>query len=158
VAHDEDAAPAKDVAAPLDGPVASPPLADSQAGFRDRYLRRTRTTHLIYRTVVGIVGGLVIVLGVILLPLPGPGWLVIFAGLAILASEFTWAERLLDYARDKVLAWTHWVGRQPLGVRLSIGTACVVIVAAAVIAYLAVVGVPSWLPNGPEHWLDSWVP
>ena len=150
MAHDEDAAAAADVAAPPQGSVDLPRLPTPRPGFRDRYLRRTRTTDLIYRTVVGIVGGLVIVLGVILLPLPGPGWLVIFAGLAILASEFTWAERLLDYARDKVLAWTHWVGRQSLGVRLGIGTACVVIVAAAVLGYLAVVGVPGLAARRPR--------
>ena len=103
-------------------------------------------------------GTLVIALGVVLLPLPGPGWLVIFAGLAILASEFAWAERLLDYARDKVLAWTHWVGRQPWGIRLLIGLATLLVVAAAVVGYLSVVGVPDWLPDRPERWLDSWVP
>ncbi len=127
-------------------------------GFRDRYLRRTRTTHLMYRIVVGVVGTAVIVLGVVLLPLPGPGWLVIFAGLAILASEFEWAARLLDFARDKVLAWTHWVTRQSLFVRLLIGLACVVIVAVAVIGYLEVMGVPSWLPDGLEGWIKSTLP
>lgn len=146
MAHDEDAASRTDVAAPV------------RRGFRDRYLRRTRTTHLVYRIVVGVVGGLVIALGIVLLPLPGPGWLVIFAGLAILASEFTWAERLLDYARDKVLAWTHWVARQSLTVRLAFGVACVVVVALAVLGYFEVVGVPGWFPDGPEDWLNSWLP
>jgi len=45
-----------------------------------------------------IAGTTVIVIGIILLALPGPGWLVIFAGLAILATEFTWAERLMRFA------------------------------------------------------------
>jgi uncharacterized protein (TIGR02611 family) len=154
VAHDEDASAPVDVSPrPVDR-AEEPP----RPGIRDRYLRRTRTTRLIYRFVVGIVGTLVIALGIVLLPLPGPGWLVIFAGLAILASEFTWAERLLDYARDKVLAWTHWVGRQALGIRLLIGAACVVIVAAALFGYFEVVGVPGWLPDGPERWLNSLLP
>jgi uncharacterized protein (TIGR02611 family) len=127
-------------------------------GFRDRYLRRTRTTHLVYRVVVGVVGSAVIALGIVLLPLPGPGWLVIFAGLAILASEFEWAERLLDYARDKVLGWTHWVGRQSLVVRALIGVGCVLIVAAALFGYFEIIGVPGWLPDGPERWLKSSLP
>ncbi len=126
-------------------------------GIRDRYFRRTRTTHLIYRAVVGVVGAAVIVVGIILLPLPGPGWLIIFAGLAILASEFTWAQRLLEFARVRVMAWTHWAVRQPLWVRLLIGLGCVVIVALAVLAYLIVFGVPSWLPGGPTTGLESWV-
>ncbi len=133
-------------------------VAPEAPGFRDRYLRRTRTTHLIYRVFVGIVGTLIVALGVVLLPLPGPGWLVIFAGMAILASEFAWAARLLDYARDRVLAWTHWVGRQSLGIRLLIGIALVLVVAFVIVGYLSVVGVPSWFPDGFESWLDSWVP
>ena len=40
-----------------------------------------------------------IVLGLILIPLPGPGWAVVIAGLAVLATEFTWAERLLHFAK-----------------------------------------------------------
>ncbi len=144
--------PPDTLATSTDGEVPDPP------GFRDRYLRRTRTTHLIYRVVVGVVGTGIIALGIVLLPLPGPGWLVIFAGLAILASEFEWAARLLDFARDKVLAWTHWVTEQSLVVRLLIGLACFVIVAAAIFGYLEIIGVPSWLPDGPETWINSTLP
>jgi uncharacterized protein (TIGR02611 family) len=82
----------------------------------------------------------------VLLPLPGPGWLIIFAGLALLATEFAWAGRLLDYARDKVLGWTHWVGRQSLLVRAAIGLGGLLLVAAAIWLYLATQGVPDWLP------------
>jgi hypothetical protein len=39
--------------------------------------------------------------GVAMLVLPGPGILVIIAGLAILAKEFTWAERTLDKAKEQ---------------------------------------------------------
>jgi uncharacterized protein (TIGR02611 family) len=43
-----------------------------------------------------VAGFTLLVLGVALLVLPGPGWLTIAAGLAILAGEFEWARRLLD--------------------------------------------------------------
>jgi uncharacterized protein (TIGR02611 family) len=43
---------------------------------------------------VGIVGVLVIIAGCFMLVLPGPGWVTIFLGLAILASEFEWADRV----------------------------------------------------------------
>ena len=45
---------------------------------------------------VSILGPAVILVGVALLVLPGPGLLVIAAGVAILATEYTWARRLLE--------------------------------------------------------------
>jgi hypothetical protein len=54
------------------------------------------------RIATTIVGFLVILLGLILIPLPGPGWLIVFGGLAILAREYIWAERLLNHAKQRV--------------------------------------------------------
>jgi uncharacterized protein (TIGR02611 family) len=54
---------------------------------------------LIKRVLVGFVGGLVTLIGVVPLVAPGPGWLIIFTGLGILASEFAWAARVLTSAR-----------------------------------------------------------
>lgn len=48
---------------------------------------------------VTVVGGSLLVVGVVLLFLPGPGIAVILAGLAVLASEFAWAERRLERIR-----------------------------------------------------------
>jgi len=110
------------------------------------FLRRNRALDLTYRVIVGIVGATIIVIGIILLPLPGPGWLVIFGGLFVLSTEFAWAERLLDYARDKVRAWTEWVKDQSLLIRALIGLGCLLIVAVAVLAYVALQGVPNWIP------------
>ena len=47
------------------------------------------------RFVLLIVGGTVVLLGIVMLVTPGPGLVVIPAGLAILAVEFAWARRLL---------------------------------------------------------------
>jgi uncharacterized protein (TIGR02611 family) len=43
-----------------------------------------------------VAGFLLLPIGVVMLPLPGPGWLVIFLALAILAGEFVWARTLMD--------------------------------------------------------------
>src|SRR5438270_6660048 len=43
-----------------------------------------------------VVGFVLLPLGVIMLALPGPGWLTITLALAILAGEFVWARKLLD--------------------------------------------------------------
>lgn len=48
---------------------------------------------LVYKTVVGVVGIAVVIVGLILIPLPGPGWLIVFLGLAILGTEFPAAHR-----------------------------------------------------------------
>lgn len=53
------------------------------------------------RVGVTIAGFLVILAGAAMLVLPGPGILVIIAGLAILATEYVWAQRLLKIAREK---------------------------------------------------------
>ncbi len=47
-----------------------------------------------------VCGASLVVGGIILLPLPGPGWLVIFLGLGVLATEFAWAAHLLARARS----------------------------------------------------------
>lgn len=54
---------------------------------------------LVKRILVGVLGGLVTLIGVVALVAPGPGWLIIFTGLGILASEFAWAARVLTTAK-----------------------------------------------------------
>lgn len=54
------------------------------------------------RVGITIAGFALVIVGLILVPLPGPGWLIVFVGLAILATEYVWAERLLNYAKRRV--------------------------------------------------------
>ncbi len=81
------------------------------------------------KVVIGIVGGLVVLIGLILVPYPGPGWLVVFGGLAILATEFEFAARVLEFAKGKYDAWVAWLKRQPLFIRdlVLLGTGLVVV-------------------------------
>jgi uncharacterized protein (TIGR02611 family) len=53
------------------------------------------------RIVIGIVGGSVLVIGVCMIILPGPAFVVIPVGLAILGLEFAWARRWLKKAKAK---------------------------------------------------------
>jgi hypothetical protein len=53
------------------------------------------------RLAVLVIGGSIVLFGLALLLLPGPAFVVIPTGLAILATEFVWARRLLRKARDK---------------------------------------------------------
>ena len=71
------------------------------------------------RFLVAIVGGTVLVLGTTMLVLPGPAFLVIPAGLAILATEFLWARRALHRCKGVAakarenLNWTRLDYRKP---------------------------------------------
>jgi len=53
------------------------------------------------RVAVTIAGFALILVGIALLVLPGPGWLLIFAGLAILSTEYVWAQRMLNKAKEQ---------------------------------------------------------
>jgi uncharacterized protein (TIGR02611 family) len=123
----------------------------AEARWRRR-LAASRPLDHAYRIVVGIVGGLIVAVGLATIPLPGPGWLTVIAGLVVLATEFRWAERLLEYTKRNVTAWTDWLGRQPVWVRLGIGLLTAVFVYGVVVVVLHVFGVPDWVPG----WVPLW--
>ena len=54
------------------------------------------------RVVVGVIGGTIVLIGIALLVLPGPAFIVIPLGLLILGSEFAWARRLLRRGKDMI--------------------------------------------------------
>jgi uncharacterized protein (TIGR02611 family) len=84
-----------------------------------RALRRARAwverhprVRFAYRFTVGVVGMIVVIAGLILVPLPGPGWLIVFLGIAVLGTEFPaahrvgqWLKRLLARALSRWRAW-----------------------------------------------------
>jgi uncharacterized protein (TIGR02611 family) len=86
-----------------------------------------------WRIGITVIGVAVIAVGIVLLPLPGPGWLIIFGGLGLLATEYTWAARLLARARSLVNRWTQWALHKPLWARVLIGLAGVVLLAAVLL-------------------------
>jgi uncharacterized protein (TIGR02611 family) len=53
------------------------------------------------RIVVTVVGALLIVLGLIMIVTPGPGWLTVIAGLGVLSTEYTWARRALAHCKQR---------------------------------------------------------
>ncbi len=53
------------------------------------------------RVAVAVVGGALVVVGLVLCILPGPGLLLVIAGLAVLATEFAWANSALNLAKRK---------------------------------------------------------
>jgi uncharacterized protein (TIGR02611 family) len=117
-----------------------------------RRLAARRSTNHVYRIGVGLVGGLIVALGLAAIPLPGPGWLIVFAGLFVLASEFPWAEQVLEFTKKQVTRWTDWVGAQSVWVRVLIGLATAAFVYGVLVLILHVLGVPGWVPG----WVPLW--
>ncbi|HEV2089261.1 MAG TPA: TIGR02611 family protein [Cryptosporangiaceae bacterium] len=89
-----------------------------------------------YRILVGVVGTAILVVGIVMIPAPGPGWLVVLGGLAVLATEFAWARRLLRFTRHWVRAWTGWVMTKPLWARCLFASAGLVFLAAVALGSL----------------------
>ncbi|WND22212.1 TIGR02611 family protein [Streptomyces violaceus] len=66
------------------------------------FIKARRALHVSWQVGVFIIGLAVVVAGIIMLPLPGPGWVVIFGGMAIWATEFVWAQLVLRWTKRKV--------------------------------------------------------
>ena len=87
----------------------APTESSARSGSRRqrRWLNATREKypwlHPIVQVAVATVGVVLIVAGLAMLVLPGPGWLTVFAGFAILATEFRWARQVTR----NVQAWAH---------------------------------------------------
>jgi uncharacterized protein (TIGR02611 family) len=111
-------------------------------------------TSVLTKVVVTLVGVAVIVVGVVLSGpgIPGPGFVVIIFGLAILATEYAWAERLLQRAKaalkrasDRARAMDPAVRRR----RLLLSGLTFLVVGGALVAYLVVYDWPGWA-------VDAW--
>lgn len=60
----------------------------------------SRTLRVVKRIIVSVIGGTVLLIGIALLVLPGPAFIVVPIGLAILATEYAWARHWLRKARE----------------------------------------------------------
>lgn len=116
--------------------------------FRAR-IRGNKVLNTTWRVTVAVVGAVFLLVGLVMLVTPGPGWLAIVLGFAILASEFVWARRALRRAKraaraakDKAL---HPRVRRRNQLLLA---AAIVLAAAAVVTYLVIFG--PMLPWHPE--------
>ncbi|MCX2932879.1 TIGR02611 family protein [Mycobacterium sp. CVI_P3] len=109
------------------------------ARLRDR-LRERPVADFGYRVVVGVVGLAVLLVGIVAIPYPGPGWAIVFLGLAILATEFYWAHRALTFTRGRYDGAMVWFRRQGWWVQ-ALGA---VFTAAVVVTTLWLVGAVGW--------------
>ena len=85
----------------------SHPWIERLRAQRERHLGRSR----FYRVPFALLGFTIVVIGLALLVLPGPGLLVMAVGFAMLALEFAWAERVLERTLDRMTRTTRAVRR-----------------------------------------------
>lgn len=61
------------------------------------------TLKSIKKIIVAVIGFTILCIGISMIVLPGPAFILIPLGLAILATEFVWAKKLLDKMKQKIL-------------------------------------------------------
>ncbi|WP_353950182.1 TIGR02611 family protein [Knoellia sp. S7-12] len=120
-----------------------------------RRLRANPATAKIYRVAVFIVGLAIVVLGLLLIPFPGPGWLIVIAGLAIWATEFERAQRILDFVKRYLRIWEEWVKRQNLFVKGIVGIVGIAFIATLLWLTFHFSGIPGFFPDGLENWMRT---
>jgi uncharacterized protein (TIGR02611 family) len=108
------------------------PIIERLQARRERHLARGR----LYRVVFAVAGFTVLVAGLAMLVLPGPGIPVLVLGLALLALEFAWAERMLERAIDRMERARRSAAEASRWQKVFGGLALVSALAAAVVAVL----------------------
>jgi len=114
---------------------AKPDQEQARPGVLDK-IRANPTGRLALKISIATLGAIVVAVGIVLIPFPGPGWAIVIAGLAIWAIEFAWARHLLEFTKKHVLSWTHWIARQSWPVKGLVGLVGFVFVSA--IVYISV--------------------
>jgi uncharacterized protein (TIGR02611 family) len=107
-------------------------MREALAERRESHVRRSR----VYRAGFAVVGAAVTLAGVTMLVTPGPAFVVIPIGLAMLALEFAWAERLLDRALEQAEIAQRKAAATTRTQRILGGIATALAIAAAVTAWL----------------------
>lgn len=117
-------------------------------------MKEQRTSGRLRRGLTAVLGGLVLLFGIVTIPYPGPGWLIVFAGLGILSTEFEWANKLLLYAREKYDRWQDWIGAQSMAVKVLFWCLTAIMVVAT-IYLLNGYGILNELLRLDQDWLAS---
>ncbi|HVQ86692.1 MAG TPA: TIGR02611 family protein [Actinomycetes bacterium] len=114
-----------------------PPGPDWLYRLRQRFAGTSKYRQLLWRVVATFVGGAILLAGLAMLALPGPGWAAIFLGLAVLATEYAWAHRLLRFSKDKAQgAASAAFSRQNRGRAIALAIIVLLLVAALVSWYV----------------------
>ena len=135
---------------------------EEQSGRGDRVRRWARwrdtirgrpAAELTYRIVVAVVGLVMLVVGIIAIPYPGPGIAICFVALTILATEFEWARRLHAWARKRIEPVVAWFRSRGRWGRL-LGTALTALILVGSLWIFGVLGWVAGLVGVEGAWLE----
>jgi uncharacterized protein (TIGR02611 family) len=116
-----------------------------------RRIRQNPHQLRIYRVAVGFAGLLLICLGLVTGPLPGPGGIpLVLLGLAIWSSEFEWAYRLRQRFKAEIKKFRGW----PTGKKVAFWIIFFAVCAGFGYTYLVVLGPPFWMPDVGANLLE----
>lgn len=102
---------------------------------------------------IEVLGWILVVIGLAALVLPGPGLLALFAGVALLATRYDWAERRLQPIRQAALKTAHDSISSWPRITISVLIACVIL--GFGVAWCVQPPVPSWWPLSDILWLPG---
>ena len=77
------------------------------------WIKRTKVGRIVWRVIIGVLGGGITVAGGIALIGPGPGVLIVLAGLGILATVFAWAGRVMMHTKRIAAKAAQRTGMKP---------------------------------------------
>jgi uncharacterized protein (TIGR02611 family) len=112
---------------------------------------RSRSTKAVRRLVLEIVGWTLVVGGIAALVLPGPGLLLLVAGLAVLSEQYEWAERRLEPV--KVMAYKAAADGVQTWPRIIMSCSGAIALAAIGVYWGIRPDAPGWWPIGDKWWL-----
>lgn len=108
---------------------------------------------VVRRVVLETLGWILVVAGVAALVLPGPGLLMIFAGLVILSQEYEWAERRLEPVKVRALRGAaEGVETWP---RIALSVSGALVLVACGVLWIVGPDSPSWWPVSDTYWLPG---
>lgn len=106
-----------------------------------------------YRTAVAVLGLALIIAGIPMVPLVGPGWAVIFVGLFLWSTEFMWARRVTQFVKAEVLTFNIWARALPWKAKIPLALASAAFGWLCFYLALLITGVPDWTPDLVEGYI-----
>ena len=110
-------------------------------------------TNALKSILLQVLGWALVLAGIAALVLPGPGLLALFAGMAVLATQYEWAERRLEPVKKQALRTAADSVASPVRIALSVlGVLCLVAVG---VFWGVGPAAPSWWPVDDSWWLKG---